>query len=277
MRLAVLSDIHSNYHAFKACVDWIEDHRIDGILFAGDYVSDCPYPQKTMELIQAVRERYQTWFVRGNREDTMIEKSMGGAKWTYPEGSIRYTLEHLDKRDLDFFKAMPFSLEFRVGGLPEISMAHGDFHNTRNKVRPESRYLARLLEEMRGEVHICGHTHNSFLYAHGGKLIINPGSVGVPVNGVPGAELAVLESAGGHWSARLLRLPYDIEAELRDFRESGLEQCAGVYGRSIKAVLRTGKHYCDQCVSLVARYAEETGQPFYARELWERAADELGI
>lgn len=277
MRLAVLSDIHSNYHAFRVCADWIYENAIDGILFAGDYVSDCPYPRRTLELIEELREKYHTWFVRGNREDTVLEKSGEGAAWTYPEGSIRYTVERLEKRDLDFFQAMPHSCQVRPDRLPMISVAHGDFHSTRSQPRPENGLMLRLLEEAQGEVHICGHSHYPFLYAAGGKLIMNPGSVGIPVNGTPGAEMGVLESSGGHWKARLLRLDYDIEAELADFRTSGLEDAGGVYGRTVRAILRTGRHYTDECIGLVARYAAETGESFDSRELWERAAAELGI
>lgn len=277
MRLAVLSDIHSNYHAFRACADWVYENAIDGILFAGDYVSDCPYPRRTIELIEELRGKYRTWFVRGNREDTVLEKSRGDADWTYPEGSIRYTAEQLEKRDLDFFQAMPHSCEVKLEQLPMISMTHGDFHSTRSQPRPDNGLMLRLLNEVRGEVHICGHSHHPFLYAAGGKLIMNPGSVGIPVSGAAGAEMGVLEGREGHWRAELLRLDYDIEAELVDFRTSGLEDAGGVYGRSIRAILRTGRHYCDECIGLVTRYSAETGLSFDSRELWERAAEELGI
>jgi len=46
MKIAVLSDIHSNYHAFSACVNYALEKEIANFLFLGDYVSDCAYPQK---------------------------------------------------------------------------------------------------------------------------------------------------------------------------------------------------------------------------------------
>ena len=44
MRIAVISDIHSNYIAFKTIIDDIKKENIDEIIFLGDYVTDGPYP-----------------------------------------------------------------------------------------------------------------------------------------------------------------------------------------------------------------------------------------
>lgn len=277
MKLAVLSDIHSNYHAFRACVDWMDENAVDGVLFAGDYVTDCPYPKKTMALIEDVRRRYPAWFVRGNREDIVIEGSDGNIDWKYQEQSIRYTVEHLDDCDIDFFRTMPLSQRVKIDNYPMISMTHGDFHKTRSQVYPDNEVMRRLLEEMPSKVHICGHTHKPFVYRSEDKLVLNPGSVGVPVSGVPKAEMAVLEFAHRRWNAELLRLAYDVETEIKDFGESGLEECAGVWARTVKAALRTGRDYSLECVEMVSQYSKMSGLPFDSRELWESAADKLGI
>lgn len=277
MKLAVLSDIHSNFHAFRTCVDWMDDNAVNGVLFAGDYVTDCPYPEKTMALIRDVRKRYPAWFVRGNREDTVIQGADGNIAWKYPQESIRYTVEHLNSCDIDFFRVMPSSQIIEIDGFPTISMTHGDFHNKRSMVYPDNEEIRRLLDEMPGAVHICGHTHRPFIYPGEDKLVLNPGSVGVPVNGTPKAEMAVLEYTGQRWNAKLLQLPYDVESEIRDFKESGLEQCAGVWARCVKAELQTGRNYSLECVEKVSQYSKTTGLAFESREIWERVADELGI
>lgn len=38
MEIAVLSDIHSNYIAFDACMDYIRKRKIDMLIFLGDYL-----------------------------------------------------------------------------------------------------------------------------------------------------------------------------------------------------------------------------------------------
>ena len=50
-KAAVFSDIHSNYHAFRACYEDAKAQGADLFLFLGDYVSDLADPIKTMNLI----------------------------------------------------------------------------------------------------------------------------------------------------------------------------------------------------------------------------------
>ena len=51
MRVAVISDIHGNYKALEAFLSYIEEHSVDAIIGLGDYVTDSPYPQRTLSMI----------------------------------------------------------------------------------------------------------------------------------------------------------------------------------------------------------------------------------
>ena len=66
-RIVVISDIHSNYVAFESAIKAIEKINPYGIIFLGNYVTDFPNTQKTMELIYMCRSKYNCWFIRGNR------------------------------------------------------------------------------------------------------------------------------------------------------------------------------------------------------------------
>lgn len=57
MKAAVLSDIHSNYHAFRACFQDAQMHGVDGFIFLGDYVSDLAEPEKTLDLLYEIRAK----------------------------------------------------------------------------------------------------------------------------------------------------------------------------------------------------------------------------
>jgi predicted phosphodiesterase len=52
MKIAIIADIHSNYAALEACLESVRHEKADGIVFLGDYVSDCPYPQKTLASVR---------------------------------------------------------------------------------------------------------------------------------------------------------------------------------------------------------------------------------
>ena len=51
-KLALISDVHGNYKALEAFLEYIEVHPVDGIICLGDYVTDSPYPERTMELLK---------------------------------------------------------------------------------------------------------------------------------------------------------------------------------------------------------------------------------
>ena len=108
--IAVLSDIHSNHIALEACIDYIEKRNINHLIFLGDYVSNCAYPQKTMELIYKLAQDKTCWFVRGNREELLVNHADGADDgWTIPStvtGSILYTYNELSEKDVQFFKEL---------------------------------------------------------------------------------------------------------------------------------------------------------------------------
>lgn len=272
MKLAVVSDIHSNYYAFKACLRWIEENEINGIIFLGDYVSDCAYPQKTMELLYQAGQNYQTWFIRGNRETTLTEGNIG-----LNLESMRYTYENLTKHDIAFLASMPIASEVCIDGYPLLSISHGDFQDDRAELLPDTEVVEKVLSEMKGKLHLCGHTHISFIYEKDGKTVVNPGSVGVPQDGTPEAKMAVLQSDGGDWEVSLLRLEYDVEKTVGEIHESGLFKRAGAFCRSTIATIRTGKDYRKECSKLAMEYEASGESNLTAPELWARAADELGI
>ena len=88
MKLAVLADIHSNHHALKDCISHALEKNADEFLFLGDYVSDCPCPQKTMQIIYEMRKKYRCHFIRGNREDYMLNhRENPDEGWTYCSAS----------------------------------------------------------------------------------------------------------------------------------------------------------------------------------------------
>lgn len=58
MKILIMGDIHSNYVAFEKCIE--EINSVDKIIMLGDYVSDCPYPQRTMEQVWHLKKHFQT-------------------------------------------------------------------------------------------------------------------------------------------------------------------------------------------------------------------------
>ena len=47
VKIAVMADIHSNYGAFKVCVEDAINRGVEEFIFLGDYLGDMAQPQKT--------------------------------------------------------------------------------------------------------------------------------------------------------------------------------------------------------------------------------------
>ena len=120
MYLAIISDIHSNYMALENALCQLEGLHPDGMIFLGDYLTDFPYPQNTLRLIDECRATFPCWFVRGNREDYLLSHRRDptdGWRYSSSSGSLLYTYENLTKDDLDRFESMPISIDIDFAAL----------------------------------------------------------------------------------------------------------------------------------------------------------------
>ena len=54
MRIAVLSDVHSNWHALEACLDHARSQGAQAFAFLGDLVGYGAYPAQVVERIMAL-------------------------------------------------------------------------------------------------------------------------------------------------------------------------------------------------------------------------------
>jgi diadenosine tetraphosphatase ApaH/serine/threonine PP2A family protein phosphatase len=88
---------------------------------------------------------------------------------------------------------------------------------------------------------IAGHTHIPMERRVDGWRIINPGSVGVPLDGNVDAQFLMLESAGSSWRATHRRIAYDRKPLFDEFdRQSFREQC-GIVGELVLDEFRTAR------------------------------------
>lgn len=279
MRIAAFGDIHSNHIALEACLAKLEQIEVDGIVFLGDYVSDCAYPQKTLELMREAAKRYRCWFIRGNREEYMIDHADGKSIWknNSQSGSVLYTYENLTQDDIEWFRSLPISMKVEIEDAPPFEICHGGHYRSRLMLLPGREEFDEELALMETDLMLCAHTHETFICEKDGKAIANGGCVGLPSKGQTGASFILLELTEGKWVPQLIRVDYDVEAVIREFHESGFMDRGHVWARAVTKSLRTGQYYTLQCIELVNQYAKETAISFEEETLWQRAAEVLEL
>ncbi len=280
MKIAALGDIHGNHYALEACLEQIEKLHIQTIAFLGDYITDCPCPEKTIALLRQAQERYQTYFVRGNREDYMLSHHDDPHDgWTYGSryGSLLYTYERLTEEDLAWFRSMPESMQVQIDGAESFEICHGSMKTNRYLLLPGSSEWETTPESMKTDLLLCAHSHQSFIHEAHGKWIVNGGSVGVNVQDRTDADFAVIEYSENRWIPQLIRVPYDTDSAIKEFYESGFIDKANVWARAVMGILKTGRHYPMECLQAVNRMKNELNVQDHEEYLWEYVAQRLGI
>lgn len=277
MLLAVFSDIHSNHIALEAAMREADRRGADKWIFLGDYVSDCAYPERTMERIYEARRTRDCVFLKGNREEYLLSHRDHGSDWKYgtTTGSLLYTYDHLTPDDLRFFESLPITDVIDPNGKCPIRISHGSPWKSRENLRPgREAQLRVVLGRIAEKVVVSGHSHRPFVFKENGRRYANAGSVGVPVSGVRGAEMLFLREYGDTWDFEPVRVPYDAEAVVREIEESGLREKAFVWADAIIKEQREARNYA---IELLQR-AEMLARPEpVTNEHMLRAARELGI
>lgn len=287
MKIGIISDIHSNYRAFKVCLDYFEKENVDYYLLLGDYVSDTPCPEKVMEMIYSLRREHRVLMVRGNREDYFLEDREKDKGWTdcSATGNLLYTKERLTENDFDFFEQLPVSGTFFEEGYPSITFCHGSPASTREHIYMNTENSDRWLEEIDTDYLIAGHTHQRCIYSHQGRTYINTGSCGIAIHNAKMAECVMLtgvdKDGRNDWDIDMLSLPYDAEALIEEFFSSGLYDRAHWFMNSNIQTLTTGIDRASLMVGEAYRLKgiqyNNLDIDFPSEEQFEQAADTLGI
>lgn len=231
MRLAVLSDIHSNLVALDAVLaDLATLPAVDEIWVCGDIVGYGPQPN---EVIDRLRER-DARAVMGNHDGAAVGKVDTGWFNDAAAAAIVWTTEVLTPGSREYLSALP---ERRRDG--ELTAVHGSPREPVWEYMVSPAVAAANLGDFETRTCLFGHTHFPVLYAATdgavsrvnrslgaasplpeGRLFLNPGSVGQPRDGNPDSSYLVLDLGAG--SVEFRRVPYDIARTQELMREHRL-------------------------------------------------------
>lgn len=278
VKYALISDVHGNFKALEAFLDYIEKHPVDGVIGLGDYVTDGPYPDRTLALLYEMREKYTCHMLRGNREDYLLnnEGNKEGWKPSSSNGTLYYTLRQMTERDLAFFASLPTEQGLKISGCPDLYLCHGTPGRVRGNVHEEQGLKEKVMEELSCPYLLGGHSHHQEIDRLYGKTYINPGSLGFTVDGIGRhSQFAVLTGGPDMWKAEFLSIPYDVEGYLKAFTESGLDEIGMTLNKAVKKSLVTGINYFYKCILTMEAEAKAAGLGS-ASEMPEEAWEEMG-
>ncbi len=269
MTICILSDIHGNHLALEACLAHAESRRAQGYIFLGDYISDGAYPQKTMALLYDWMRHHDCRFIRGNREEYMVDYRDGKIKgWQdgSATGALLYTYENLTDRDIDWFQTLDNHGTEGFEGAPPLHYCHGAPWKTNGTLAQGDPETIRRLQELPEPCILCGHTHRLGMYLLGRQSVVRAGSVGYPLSTPGYAQMTLLHSVQDgvpRWRPEYALVPYDNHAAVQELHASGLMERAPVWSAMTAHALLTGENIA----GLLPPYA----QSLYEKDCGEKA------
>ncbi|NUS15662.1 MAG: metallophosphoesterase family protein [Streptomyces sp.] len=190
-RVAVLSDVHGVLPALEAVLAEPDVGAADRIVLTGDIAAG-PQPAQVLDLLTGLGDRV-SW-ISGNADRELLEHRRGRRE-TIPDPIAAWAAEQLREDHLDLLGSLPRSLPLSVDGLGRVLFCHATPRDDEEVVLVDSR-LERWRDVFDGldtdiGTVVCGHTHMPFVRLAHGRLVVNPGSVGMPY-GRTGAHWALL-------------------------------------------------------------------------------------
>lgn len=247
-RLAVLTDIHGNLPALEAVIADLALARpaADCVVVAGDSINWGPFSVGVVERI--AREGWAV--IRGNAEYYLLDYGTPRAPEAWSDAQ-RYVLlprlcRELAGRWHNTIAAWPDGLCLRFPDAPPLRVFHGSPRSPWEGIYGNAAFQADALVEpmlagVAEETVVVGHTHLPFDRTVGRWRIVNPGSVGVPLDGVFGANYLLLDGDAAGWRPTFRRVPFDSAPLFAEFARQRFEEECGVIGQLVVEEFRMAR------------------------------------
>ena len=238
MKIALISDIHSNCLALKAVLADIKKQGIKEISCLGDLIGYAPFPDKVFPIIKNPENNIKT--VMGNYDEAVaFEKKDCGCGYK-DENSVRmgdisydWTLKHTSEENKEWIKKLPKELRLRVGDK-RILMVHGSPEEISGRVDiMKDKQITSMMEEANADILFCAHTHIPYHKIIGDKHVVNAGSVGRPRNKNQQASYVIVDLNGG-FKVKPRFVGYDFESFAKEIENSKMPK------NNFAEVIRTG-------------------------------------
>lgn len=227
MKLAIISDIHSNAAALKAVLEDIKNRNVDLTICLGDLVGYCTYPNDVIDMIR----KYNIPTIMGNYDDAVgNELMLCGCDYPDPKDaenagiSLSWTIDNVTDDNKRYLRNLPKEMILKFEGKT-ISFVHGSPRKINEYLKENTKEADEVMSKLQEDILACGHTHLPYYKAYGDKMLINCGSVGKPKTGKPEANYVILEiEPSTNVNVEIINVTYDFETVAKAIEEKGLPQ-----------------------------------------------------
>lgn len=228
MRIALISDIHSNLEALESVLEQLSREGVEYILNLGDLVG---YNASPIECLALLRSRPDIQNLAGNHDLAVLEPERAQSFNIIAYQALIWSREQVPEEEVQFLRELPLTLAgsgfWACHGTPTSPDTYIAYHFQGKRV------LKALSQSPDTRVCFFGHTHHRALWYRDirGKValqaldrprlqlsrechyLINPGSVGQPRDGNPEAAYAIFDDED--FSIQFKSVPYDVSGAQR--------------------------------------------------------------
>lgn len=222
MLIGVISDVHANVVALEAVLQALKDKKVNTIVCLGDLIGYGPSPNETIDMIRsegvmctlgAADERIAYDFAR----DKLPRQGVA-------DQTLEWTRTVIEPKHVEFLRTLPIQQRINTPA-GKLRFFHGspDTPGEKLNLNIDPIRLGKLLDQQRCTILACGGTHVPVVRKLNMGILLNPGSVGLSLNGEPGADYAIVRiSSEGDIEVEMDKVEYDFAAVAFDIIAWGL-------------------------------------------------------
>jgi predicted phosphodiesterase len=234
---AIISDIHGNSLALSTVLKDIKSRGIEKIINLGDHFFGALEP----EAVAGILRENEMLCISGNTDREILESIDSG----FTKDGMDRVKANLSKQSIAWLRSLPKTatcdgLFFVCHGTPESDDEYLLEKVTANGVFVyNDEELLKSIGHIKERIILCGHSHvNRVVYLSNNKIILNPGSVGLPAylgNGehrfamesmTPHAKYAIVHADGDAISIEQVLCAYGWHQASEAARRNGNEKWA---------------------------------------------------
>jgi len=214
MRIGVISDIHGNLVALDTVLSALERHKPNSVVCLGDVAADGPDP---LGCLRRLRELGCDMVMGNTDADLLFGRAQASEDedWQKFFAIEAWAMDRLSEADKTFMESFQSTVTVSLTNELEALCYHGSprsFNDILRADTPEGTF-GPWFDGVDATLLIGGHTHGQMARRWKDRLLVNPGSVGMPfeMGKCPlWAEYAVINIQGRQPTVTLCRTPVDF-------------------------------------------------------------------
>lgn len=213
MKIAVISDIHSNIYALINLLEDIDNEKVDTIICLGDLVGYGPHPNEVISMIK----RRHILCIKGNYDSSVADNEYSYIRETSINSfSLPWTVNELREENRLFLENLPSSLSLEIAGK-KLLFVHGSPNSINEYLTENGDNTINTMNALNFDVLVCAHTHLPVIKDFNGKIYVNSGSVGKPKIGRPNSTYCILNiSKNEGLKVQIKEIPYEYKRIVKD-------------------------------------------------------------